>query len=192
MATEQIRMLQMQQAAMIRQAAKEVEQSEKDRQSSRAAIIAEHLCQLAAIGPVAGWTLSTEIFSWRDTVNRRQLAALAGLTPTPYSSGEDEKELGISKSGRGELRVLMIEIAWGWLRYQPSSELTKWYQRRFADGTKRNRKIGIVALARKLLVALGKYVRSGEIPAGAKLTGARKFCYMTSLQHSGRPAADVA
>ena len=105
----------------------------------------------SGIGPVTSWTLSTEIFSWRDISNRRQLAALVGLVPTPHSSGDDEREQGISKSGRAELRDLMIEIAWGWLRFQPDSELTKWYQRRFDDGTKRNRKIGIVAVARKLL-----------------------------------------
>lgn len=192
LATEQIRTLQMQQAKMIRMAAKEIEKSEAERKSPRAAIIAEHLGHLSGIGPVASWTLSTEIFSWRDIANRRQLAALAGLTPTPHASGDEEKEQGISKSGRGELRVLMIEIAWGWLMHQPGSELTKWYHRRFGDGTKRNRKIGIVALARKLLVALGKYVRHGEVPAGAKLIGQRKFCYMLSLKLPGRDSGGPA
>jgi transposase len=176
LATEQIRSLQMQQAAMIRQVAKEGEHC------SRTAIVAEHLCSLSGIGPVTAWTLSTEIFSWRDIANRRQLAALVGLVPTPHASGDEEREQGISKSGRGELRVLMIEIAWGWLMFQPDSELSKWYQRRFNDGTKRNRKIGIVALARKLLVALGKYVRGGEIPEGAKMIDNRKFSYMPSLK----------
>jgi transposase len=145
LATEQIRRLQMQQATMIRQANKEPEGC------SPAAMIAGRLCSLSGIGPVTSWTLSTEIFSWRDISNRRQLAALVGLVPTPHSSGDDEREQGISKSGRAELRDFMIEIAWGWLRFQPDSELTKWYQRRFDDGTKRNRKIGIVAVARKLL-----------------------------------------
>jgi transposase len=188
LATEQIRSMQMQQADMIRKAAKEIEQSEK--QSTRQAIIAEHLNQLCGIGPVTSWTLSTEIFSWRDIANRRQLAALVGLVPTPHDSGDDEREQGISKSGRGELRVLMIEIAWGWLKLQPDSDLSKWYHQRFGDGTKRNRKIGIVALARKLLVALGKYVKHGEIPPGAKLKSERKFPYMTSLKH-GRGSAGV-
>ncbi len=190
LATEQIRLLQMQQAAMIRMAAKEVAQSLK--KSSRAAVIAEHLANLSGIGPVTAWTLSTEIFSWRDIANRRQLAALAGLTPTPHASGDEEKEQGISKSGRGELRVLMIEIAWGWLLHQPGSELTKWYEKRFNDGTKRNRKIGIVALARKLLVALGKYVRDGEIPAGAKLKSELKFSYMQELKIPPTQPAGVA
>ncbi len=188
LATEQIRLLQMQQAKMIRAAAKEVAQSLK--KSSRAAVIAEHLANLSGIGPVTAWTLSTEVFSWRDIANRRQLAALAGLTPTPHASGDEEKEQGISKSGRGELRVLMIEIAWGWLLHQPNSELTKWYEKRFNDGTKRNRKIGIVALARKLLVALGKYVRDGEIPAGAKLKSELNFSYMPMLKISKTQPAD--
>ena len=86
----------------------------------------------------------------------------------------------------------MIEIAWGWLLHQPSSELTKWYERRFNDGTKRNRKIGIVALARKLLVALGKYVRDGEIPADAKLKSELKFAYMPMLKISKTQSVGVA
>lgn len=179
LATEQIRSIQMQQANMIRQAAKEIGQA--DRKSTRQAVMAEHLSLLCGIGPVTAWTLSTEIFSWRDIANRKQLAALVGLVPTPHDSGDKEKEQGISKSGRGELRVLMIEIAWGWLKHQPDSHLSEWYLERFDDGTKRNRKIGIVALARKLLVALGKYVKHGELPRGATLKDERKFAYMMSL-----------
>ena len=181
LAVAQIRELQMEQAEMLRTAAKEVLLAESQRTSPRHATIAAHLASLSGIGPVTAWTLSTEVFSWRDIKNRRQLAALAGLTPTPHASGDEEKEQGISKSGRGEIRVLMIEIAWGWLRYQPGSDLARWYRERFADGTKRNRKIGIVALARKLLVALGKYVRHGEIPAGAKLSDEMKFKYAPIL-----------
>lgn len=189
LATEQIRTMQMQQATMIREAAKEIERTEEsEKQASRQAIIAEHLCQLSGIGPVTSWTLSTEIFSWRDIANRRQLGALVGLVPTPHASGDEEKEQGISKSGRGELRVLMIEIAWGWLQYQPESDLAKWFSKRFDDGTARNRKIGIVAVARKLLVALGKYVKTGEIPAGAKLKENHKFIYMASLYPKNRKA----
>lgn len=192
LATEQVRSIQMQQAAMIRQAAKEIEASEEsEKKSSRQAIIAEHLSQLCGIGPVTSWTLSNEVFAWRDIANRRQLAALVGLVPTPNASGNEEKEQGISKSGRGELRVLMIEIAWGWLVHQPASDLSKWYHQRFGDGTSRNRKIGIVALARKLLVALGKYVKQGEVPVGAEFKKERKFPYMMSLKY-GRGAATQA
>jgi len=185
LATSQIRALQMQQAKMMRTAAKEIEKSEAERTSPKCAVIAEFLARLSGIGPVTAWTLSSEIFSWRDIENRRQLAALAGLTPTPNASGDDEKEQGISKSGRGEFRVLLIEVAWGWLMHQPRSDLTKWYEKRFNDGTKRNRKIGIVALARKLLVAIGKFVRFGEIPAGAKLKDKHQFKYMPALKIPG-------
>jgi len=183
--TAQIRTLQMQQAEMMREAAKEVKESEVERTSAKCAVTAEFLARLGGIGPVTAWTLSSEVFSWRDIENRRQLGALAGLTPTPNASGDEEKEQGISKSGRGELRVLLIEVAWGWLMHQPESELAKWYHKRFNDGTKRNRKIGIVALARKLLVALGKFIRYGEIPAGAKLKSELKFNYLRLLKIPG-------
>lgn len=183
LATEQMRTLQMQQARMIRDAAKAIAGTTRKKKVTLhdSAMTAERLIQLSGIGPVTSWTLSTEIFSWRDITNRRQLGAFVGLTPTPHHSGDEEKDQGISKSGRGDLRVLMIEIAWGWLIHQPESELTKWYKRRFDDGTKRNRKIGIVALARKLLVALGKFVRHGEIPTGARLTEKQAFSYVSSL-----------
>lgn len=190
LATEQIRAMQMQQAQMIRDTAKEAAKSQTH--NCRAAELAERLCKLGGIGPVTAWTLSTEVFSWRDIANRRQLAALVGLVPTPHSSGDEEKQQGISKSGRSELRVLMIEIAWGWLMFQPESELSKWYQRRFNDGTKRNRKIGIVALARKLLVAISKFVRDGEIPAGANLKTQHQFRYMASLKAVGRDSGGPA
>lgn len=150
--------------------------------------IALQLCSLQGIGTVTAWTLATEIFGWRDIKNRRQLGALAGLVPMPFASGQSEREQGISKSGRAELRSLMIEIAWMWLLYQPNSALSQWYRSRFDDGTKRNRKRGIVALARKLLVALGKYVSDGELPEGATL--ARTNCkehYTTSLRVKPKP-----
>jgi len=166
LATEQLRTLQMQQARLIRDAAKAIAQK-AEAALPASAIVAERLIQLAGIGPVTSWTLSTEIFSWRDITNRRQLGAFVGLTPTPHHSGDEEKDQGIR------------------LIHQPESELTKWYKRRFDDGTKRNRKIGIVALARKLLVALGKFVRHGEIPDGARLTERQAFSYASSLVQPG-------
>lgn len=183
LATDQIRALQMQQAEMLRVAARELEAGRECPANGRKqAAIAHQLSLLGGIGPVTSWTLATEIFAWRDIQNRRQLAALAGLTPTPHASGSEEREQGISKAGRGELRSLMIEIAWGWLKYQPQSALSCWYRERFCDGTKRNKKRGIVALARKLLVALGKYVRQGLIPDGAKLSKELKYNYLPSLR----------
>ena len=110
-----------------------------------------------------------EFFGWRNFRNRREIGSLAGLTPTPYQSGDESREQGISKAGNRRLRAMAIEIAWGWLRYQPNSELTIWYLKRFGHGSKRLHKIGIVALARKLLVALWRYLEYDLIPAGAQL-----------------------
>jgi transposase len=114
------------------------------------------LLKLRGIGENAAWLLVREFFGWRGIRNRRELASLAGLAPTPYDSGESRREQGISKAGNRRVRWMMIELAWGWLRYQPDSELSRWYQRRFAAGNVRSRKVGIVAVARKLLVALWK------------------------------------
>jgi transposase len=120
----------------------------------------------SAIGVKGAWMLVREFF-WRRFDNRRQVGSLAGLTATPYGSGGATREQGISKAGNRRVRWLLVELAWGWLRWQPHSELTQWYQKRFADGNRRSRRIGIVALARKLLVALWRLLEHGEVPAGA-------------------------
>jgi transposase len=133
------------------------------------------LLKLKGIGENTAWLLVREFFGRRGIRNRRELASLAGLTPTPYDSGECRREQGISKAGNRRVRWMMIELAWGWLRYQPDSELSRWYQRRFGAGNARLRKVGIVAVARKLLVALWKYVETGEVPAGAELFEKAKF-----------------
>jgi transposase len=125
------------------------------------------LLRLRGIGVNSAWMFVMEFFSWRQFVNRRQVAALAGLTPTPYSSGDDSHEQGISKAGNRRLRTMAIEIAWCWLRYQPGSRLSQWYRERFGGGKSRLRRIGIVALARKLLVALWRYLEHAELPVGA-------------------------
>jgi transposase len=127
------------------------------------------LMRLRAIGPNSAWLFVMEFFGWRQFRNRREVGGLSGLTPTPYQSGEESREQGISKAGNRPVRAMAIEIAWCWLRYQPDSELTLWFYERFANGGKRMRKVGIVALARKLLVALWRYLETGEIPAGAQL-----------------------
>src|SRR5262249_58033110 len=106
----------------------------------------------------------------RKTKTRRELAALVGLAPTPYGSGASQREQGISKAGNRRVRWILIELAWGWLHYQPQSALSQWYQRRFGAGNARARKVGIVALARKLLIALWKYLEQEEVPEGATLT----------------------
>ena len=127
------------------------------------------LAQLRAIGIGSGWVLVKELFGWRRFHNRREVAGCLGLTPSPYASGESETEQGISKAGNRRVRTLMVELAWSWLRYQPESELSKWFTRRFAGGGKRLRRIGIVALARRLAIALWRYLEDGVIPDGAKL-----------------------
>ena len=126
------------------------------------------LC-LRGIGINCAWLYVMEFFCWRAFRNRREVGALAGLTPMPHRSGEEDHELGISKVGNRHIRAMAIEIAWGWLRYQPNSELSHWYQRRFGKGSKRLHKIGIVALARKLLIAIWRYLEFGTLPAGAVL-----------------------
>jgi transposase len=157
-----------------------VEQQIKDMETKRDALIAtsedpsiekvRQLMKLKAIGPNSAWLFVMEFFGWREFHNRREVGSLAGLTPTPYQSGEESREQGISKAGNRHVRGMIIEIAWGWLRYQPDSELTAWFYEKFGQGGKRMHKVGIVALARKLLIALWRYLETGEIPAGATLT----------------------
>jgi transposase len=129
------------------------------------------LMNLKGVGQNGAWLLVYEFFGWRQFKNRRELGSLAGLTPTPYDSGESRREQGISKAGNRRVRWMMMELAWGWLRYQPASELSRWYQKRFAQGNTRLRKVGIVALARKLLIALWKYEEGDEQPPGAVTVG---------------------
>jgi transposase len=154
---------------------RQIEQLEEERteamrsDTDRAAQIACKLQQLRAIGPTSGWALAAEIFSWRKFNNGRQLGALVGIVPTPYQSGTLHRELGISKAGNARVRCVMVELAWQWVRHQPQSELTLWYRRRFGDGDKVRQKKGIVAVARKLLIALWKYVEHDELPEGAVL-----------------------
>jgi transposase len=125
------------------------------------------LLELGGIGAASAWLFVMEFFAWRQFANVKQLGALAGLTPTPYQSGESAREQGISKAGNSRLRCMAVEIAWCWLRHQPDSALSRWYQERFGRGNSRARKIGIVALARKVLVALWRYLKTGQVPSGA-------------------------
>jgi transposase len=115
------------------------------------------------------WVLATEIFGWRQIENRRQLGGLVGLVPAPYQSGETAHDQGITRAGNTHVRRVMVQLAWVWLQYQPDSALAQWYQQRFGGGGKRLRRIGIVALARKLLIALWRYLETGTVPDGAQL-----------------------
>jgi transposase len=127
------------------------------------------LMQLKGIGINGAWLLVLEFFGWRAFKNRREVGGLAGFTPTPYQSGESAREQGITKSGNRHVRWMTTELAWSWLRFQPDSSLSCWFRERFGGGGKRLRRIGIVAVARKLLIALWRFLETGVIPAGAVL-----------------------
>lgn len=129
----------------------------------------ERLLALKGIGEVSAWLCATEFFGWRAFRNRREVAALAGLTPTTRASGDLVREVGISKAGNAIIRALAVELAWSWVRRQPQSALTRWWRQRFAAGGPRQRRIGIVAVARKLLIALWRYLETGLLPEGALL-----------------------
>jgi transposase len=130
------------------------------------------LMQLRGIGINGSWLLVMEFFAWREFKNRREVGGLAGLTPTPYQSGESCREQGITKSGNRHVRWMTTELAWSWVRYQPQSALSCWFRERYGSGGKRLRRIGIVAVARKLLVALWRFLKTGVLPEGAELKSA--------------------
>jgi transposase len=128
------------------------------------------LTKLAGIGELSATLLVAEVFH-RQFSNRRHLASYLGLAPTPYASGEIQPDQGISKAGNKPARTLLVEITWAWMRHQPASELTAWYRARFAENGARSRKVGVVAMARKLAIALWHFVEHGVIPSGAVLSG---------------------
>lgn len=127
------------------------------------------LQQLCGIAMTSSWVFVMELFGWRQFSNRRELAGALGLAPMPYQSGDSAHEQGISRAGNRRVRAMAIEIAWAWLRYQPDSDLSQWYQRRFGSGGKRLRRIGIVAMARRLMIDLWRYLEEGIVPPGAGL-----------------------
>jgi transposase len=136
---------------------------------SRAIKMVRQLRQLRGVGDNGAWVLVMEFFGWREFSNRREVGGLAGLAPTPYASGGMNHEQGISKAGNRWVRTVMVQLAWAWLRYQPDSALSQWWQARYEHASKAERKKGIVALARKLLVAYWQYLDKGIVPVGAKL-----------------------
>jgi len=125
------------------------------------------LTKIGGIGDTGATILVQEFFGWRVFRNRKEVGSAAGLTGTPFDSGESRREQGISKAGNSRIRWLMVQLAWGWLRYQEKSELSIWFTSRFGADSKRSKKVGIVALARKLLIALWRYTQNGILPKGA-------------------------
>jgi len=130
----------------------------------------EALIEFKGIGIATASVLVRELFGWRTFRNRRQVGAIAGLTPTPWQSGDESRDQGISKAGNGAVRTTAVEMAWRWVQFQPNSQLTRWFVERFGHGSSRQRRIGIVALARKLLIALWRFLEHGEVPHGAILS----------------------
>jgi transposase len=129
---------------------------------------AQRLVQLKGVAVTSASILLDEGLEWRQFRNRRQLGGLLGFAPSPYASGETHHEQGISRAGNDRLQAVMVQLAWGWVHWQPDSALTQWYRARFGQG-RRSRKIGIVALARKLLIALWRWATQGVVPTGAIL-----------------------
>jgi transposase len=139
--------------------------------STPAAHLITRLQTLRAVGPITAHVLTSELFAWRQIRNGRELGALVGLVPAPYQSGDTHHDQGITRAGNTHVRRVMVQLAWGWLHHQPTSALARWYEQRFATGGPRRRRIGIVALARKLLIALWRYIDQGVMPEGATVKG---------------------
>jgi len=149
---EQIATLDAQQQAAVRQAP--------------ATSALRQLVRLKGVARTGAAVLLDEGLLWRQFRNRRQIGGLLGFAPTPYDSGDAVREQGISRAGNARLQALSIQLAWSWVRWQPLSALTQWFHARFGQGT-RARRIGIVAVARKLVIALWRYVTTGVVPDGA-------------------------
>jgi transposase len=145
-------------------------QAVAERTTERDLELIQRLSLLKGIGLTSAWVFVQEFFGWRQFRNRREVGALAGLVPVPYQSGERlDREQGISKAGNRRVRSLAVEIAWSWLRWQPQSRLSLWFRERYGPGSRRSRRVGIVALARKLLVEMWRYLQTGVVPDGAIL-----------------------
>ena len=128
----------------------------------------QHLAKIKSIGPEFATTLVGEVF-YRSFDNRKQLASYVGLTPAHFQSGAMSRDQGISKAGNAKARTVMVELAWLWLRHQPESPLSVWFRERVGKLKGRIRRITIVAVARKLLIALWRYLETGLVPEGAAL-----------------------
>jgi len=161
LATRQIKGLEQRQRQLLREARK------GSAQATPAMCKAAVLSQLLGIGDIGSYTLATEFFGWREFKNRGEVGALAGLTGTPFQSGDSGRDQGISKTGNPRVRTLMVELAWLWLRWQPESRTTRWYHEHVGKGGSRTKRKAIVAVARKLLVELWHWVEHGVVPEGA-------------------------
>lgn len=162
---------QLQQVAQVRRAVRRQLRTTLRQAETASTAWARRVHQLRAVGKDSALVLAHEIFG-RGLRNRRQVGGLTGLAPVPHQSGEQARDRGISRSGNRRVRGLAIELAWAWVQWQPTSALTAWYQQRWGRHGPRARRIGIVALARKLLIALWRYGDGGLLPRGALLRAA--------------------
>ena len=137
--------------------------------TDRVAAIARQLCTMRGVAETSAAMFSAELFGTRTFQNGRQIGAVMGLVPVPYRSDQRVRDQGISRAGRAELRRIALQLAWGWVRWQPTSALTQWFLMRFGPAGGRSKRIGIVAVARKLVIALWRYVEHGVVPEGATL-----------------------
>ena len=128
----------------------------------------QDLTKIKCIGPEFATTLVGEVF-YRSFDNRKQLASYVGMTPAHFQSGAMCRDQGITKAGNAKARTVMVELAWLWLRHQPDSPLSVWFRDRVGKLKGRIRRITIVAVARKLLIALWRYLETGLVPKGAAL-----------------------
>ncbi|MDM0085768.1 IS110 family transposase [Variovorax sp. J31P179] len=154
---------------LVKEQVRQIEAARRNALQQREKPMVAQLMSLRGIGEQGAWVLVHEIFGWRRFANRRELAGCLGLAPTPYASGDSQVEQGISKAGNRRARTLLVELAWGWLRLQPGSAIARWFNKRFAGEGARMRRVGIVALARRLAIALWHFLQDGEIPAGAQM-----------------------
>ena len=152
--------------ALVDEMLEELEREREATSNGKAPQQAALLSKLRGIGPISAHVLAEEVFH-RDFANRRQVAAYLGLEPSPWQSGQRDHEQGISKAGNRRARRVAVELAWFWLQHQPDSGLSRWFKERVGTARGRVRRIMVVALARKLIVALWRYLASGTVPEGA-------------------------
>ena len=158
---------------LVREQIRELEKLERERMRPSETPCGQKvakLVRLKSIGVVSATILVDECLGWRTFQNRRQVGSFAGLTATAYASGDSNTEQGISKAGNKRLRETLVELAWMWVRFQPNSAITQWYQQRLLGGNKRIKRVTIVAVARKLMITLWRYVEFDEVPAGAEFS----------------------
>lgn len=153
---------------MIREVEAEREQELVEKKNDPATDTIRALCRIRGIGKNVATVLTREVF-YRSFSNRRQIASYVGLAPMPFQSGEVDRDRTISRAGNPRARTTIIQFAWLWLRYQPDSALARWFRERVGYLQGRTRRIAIVAMARKLLIAIWRYVSSGIIPEGAQI-----------------------